>query len=403
MTIQDVKQIKLADYLQSLGYTPVKQQGRNLWYKSPLREETDASFKVNTELEKWYDFGIGKGGNIIALAAELYRSEDVAYLLRRIEERTAYIRPASFSFGRQHSDNQPYQGLKVGELSSPALIAYLQERGINIGLAKRECRELRFMNADKPYFAIGFPNMAGGYEVRNRYFKGCVAPKDITHIRQQGGQRCMCYLFEGFMDYLSFLTIRVENNPQHPRLDTQDYIILNSVSNLAKAENLLETYTQIGCFLDNDTAGRNTCKKLKEKFGERMLDKSMYYRDYKDLNDYLCGKPLSQSAEPIKEKKQVQSARRMMQPPKKKGDFICNMHVRSPKVFRQKYHSSIGRFLHALLRNAKNTLSSQREIPLETLCKRGQKPNSFGLCRVQQGLICIINPVNRCHRQREET
>ena len=99
MTIQDVKQIKLADYLQSLGYTPVKQQGKNLWYKSPLREETDASFKVNTELEKWYDFGIGKGGNILALAAELYRSEDVAYLLKRIEERTAYIRPASFSFG----------------------------------------------------------------------------------------------------------------------------------------------------------------------------------------------------------------------------------------------------------------------------------------------------------------
>lgn len=124
MTIQDVKQIKLADYLQSLGYTPVKQQGRNLWYKSPLREETDASFKVNTELEKWYDFGIGKGGNIIALAAELYHSGDVAYLLKRIEERTAYIRPASFSFGRQHSDNQPYQGLRVGELSSPALIAY---------------------------------------------------------------------------------------------------------------------------------------------------------------------------------------------------------------------------------------------------------------------------------------
>ena len=83
----------------------------------------------------------------------------------------------------------------------------------------------------------------------------------------------------------------------------------------------METYTRIGCFLDNDTAGRNTCKKLKEKFGERLLDKSLYYRDYKDLNDYLCGKPLSQSAEPIKEKKQVQSERRMMQPPKKKGGF----------------------------------------------------------------------------------
>lgn len=82
MTIQDVKQIKLADYLQSLGYTPVKQQGKNLWYKSPLREETDASFKVNTELEKWYDFGIGKGGNILALAAELYYSKIEAFMNR---------------------------------------------------------------------------------------------------------------------------------------------------------------------------------------------------------------------------------------------------------------------------------------------------------------------------------
>ena len=84
MNIQEAKQIRIADYLQSLGYTPVKQQGRSLWYKSPLRNETDASFKVNTELNQWYDFGVGKGGNIIALAAELYHSENVAYLLERI-------------------------------------------------------------------------------------------------------------------------------------------------------------------------------------------------------------------------------------------------------------------------------------------------------------------------------
>ena len=93
MNIQEVKQIRIADYLQSLGYTPVKQQGSSFWYKSPLREETDASFKVNTELNKWYDFGLGKGGNIIALAAELYHTEDVTCLLKRIEERTPYFLP----------------------------------------------------------------------------------------------------------------------------------------------------------------------------------------------------------------------------------------------------------------------------------------------------------------------
>ncbi len=156
-------------------------------------------------------------------------------------------------------------------------------------------------------------------KVRNRFFKGCIAPKDITHIRQHGEPRNVCYLFEGFMDYLSFLTIRVKNNPQYPRLTTQDYIILNSVSNLAKVESLLANYTQFGSYLDNDTAGRNACETLKAKFGERLLDKSLYYREYKDLNDYLCGKTLFQSAEPIKQEKRVQSARRMIQPPKKRG------------------------------------------------------------------------------------
>lgn len=56
MTTQEAKNIRIADYLQSLGYSPVKQQGKSLWYKSPFREETEASFKVNAELNQWYDF-----------------------------------------------------------------------------------------------------------------------------------------------------------------------------------------------------------------------------------------------------------------------------------------------------------------------------------------------------------
>lgn len=319
MTIQDAKQIKLADYLQSLGYTPVKQQGKSLWYKSPLRNETDASFKVNTELNQWYDFGIGKGGNIIALAAELYHSENVAYLLARIAERTPYTRPATFSFGEQQTSNHRFENIDVGGLSSPALIAYFKERGINIELAKRECKELRFEYNGKPYFAIGFPNMAGGYELRNRYFKGCLAPKDITHIRQQGEPRATCYLFEGFMDYLSYLTIRVNDHPEEPRIEAQDYMVLNSVTNLSKAERLLRPYSRIGCFLDNDQAGQTAVESLKKMFGDRLRDMSKHYAEHKDLNDYLCHR--IQAKQAVK-KSQVQSARRMPQPqPKKKRGF----------------------------------------------------------------------------------
>ncbi len=56
MNIQEAKQIKIADYLQSLGYSPVKQQGNCLWYKSPFRQETEASFKVNTDRNLWFDY-----------------------------------------------------------------------------------------------------------------------------------------------------------------------------------------------------------------------------------------------------------------------------------------------------------------------------------------------------------
>lgn len=99
MTTEEAKKIRIADYLNSLGYSPVKQQGVNLWYKSPFREENEPSFKVNTEREQWFDFGLGKGGNIIALAAHLYATESVPYILKRIEEQTPHVRPVSFFYG----------------------------------------------------------------------------------------------------------------------------------------------------------------------------------------------------------------------------------------------------------------------------------------------------------------
>lgn len=63
MNIQEAKTTRLADYLQSLVYSPVKQQGNNLWYKSAFKEKSEPSFKVNTRLYQWFDFKLGKGGN----------------------------------------------------------------------------------------------------------------------------------------------------------------------------------------------------------------------------------------------------------------------------------------------------------------------------------------------------
>lgn len=142
----------------------------------------------------------------------------------------------------------------------------------------------------KPYFAIGFPNVAGGYEVRNRFFKGCIAPKDISHIQRTGEPREKCLVFEGMTDYLSFLTLRMKNCPTMPNLDGQDYVILNSVSNVSKAIDVLHGYERIHCLLDNDEAGRKAYWELEKEFAGRIRDFSNNYNRHKDLNDYLCGK-----------------------------------------------------------------------------------------------------------------
>lgn len=289
MNIQEAKAIRLADYLQSLGCSPVKRQGSSLWYKSPFREESEPSFKVNTDLNRWFDFGLGKGGNILALARELYQDDYVPALLERIERQTPHVRPTSFSF-RQQSSEPSFQQLEIRELAHPALFRYLLERSIDTDIAKSECKELHFTHNGKPYFAIGFENVAGGYEIRNPFFKGCIAPKDITHIRQQEQQTDICYLFEGFMDYLSFLTIHKQKQPKSPNLKERDYMVLNSVSNLNEAIEHLSDYEQIHCFFDNGQAGNKACLELQRAFSYRIRDASIHYSGFKDLNDFLCGK-----------------------------------------------------------------------------------------------------------------
>ena len=214
-----------------------------------------------------------------------------------------------YSF-RQQASEPSFQHLEVGELTHPALLRYLQERGINIALAKAQCKELHFTHNGKPYFAIGFPNVAGGFEVRNRFFKGCVAPKDISHIRQQGEAREKCLVFEGMMDYLSFLTLRKRNCSKLPDLDRQDYVILNSTANVSKAIDVLHGYGRIHCMLDNDEAGRKAYRELERKFAGRIRDFSDNYKGHKDLNDYLRG---------IRQKLAVSPPPRTIVKPKKKG------------------------------------------------------------------------------------
>ena len=284
MNINDIKQIKLHDFLAAIGCKPVKQYGVNLMYLSPLRAEKHASFKVNTEINQWYDFGIGRGGNIIDLAELLYNSSDVSYLIRQIERNAPSSVSVSLPTAKPITPQNSFEHLQMLPLIHPALIKYLEERCIDVEIARTVCKELHFETRGKHYFGIGFPNIAGGYEIRNPFFKGCIAPKDISHFYAEEPKK-VCFVFEGFMDFLSFIILRRKENDG---LKRQDYLVLNSVTNIHKAAKRLSRYDSVQCFLDNDGAGRNAYLQLSKELGKSVTDASTLYNGYKDLNEYLC-------------------------------------------------------------------------------------------------------------------
>ena len=152
---------------------------------------------------------------------------------------------------------------------------------------------LRTLLYDKPYYSIGFANISGGYEIRNPYFKGCMGEKNISRIAGgTDGWLKACCIFEGFMDYLSYLTLLKRNCfsicIRHPT----DYIILNSVNNIKKVQPILDEYDQIHCYLDNDNAGKVATEYIVGIQQTKAVDESYRYNDCKDLNDYLRGKQL---------------------------------------------------------------------------------------------------------------
>ena len=279
--IDAVRRMPLADFLARLGHEPVRRSGNELWYIAPYRGERTPSFRVNVAKQLWYDFGLGKGGDIFTLAGEFLQSDDFMKQAKFIAETANMPMPvpevSKPTFLPKRSE-PAFEGMETAPLLHSPLTDYLAERGIPYGIASRYCCRLNYRVRGKRYFAVGFPNVAGGFEIRSRFFKGSVPPKDVSLVKMESSQADVCSVFEGFMDFLSAVTLGLE---------TGDCLVLNSVANVEKAMRYLDGYGRIDCYLDRDEAGRRTLETLKERYGGRVCDCSALYDGCKDLNEYL--------------------------------------------------------------------------------------------------------------------
>lgn len=305
MNLHNIKQQSIVDYLQQYGYSPKHIRGNAYWYCSPLRNEHTASFKVNTERNQWYDFATGEHGDIIDLVCILQHcsiAEAMKYLSsasNTFAVRSSTRATHSFSFGGTSIPAAPpahhMELVSVKSITHPKLLQYLAERGLKKSDVLQEKSdvfsflwEISYKISDKTFFALGFANDAGGWELRNPYFKGCMAPKSISTIKGKDGQRLQ--IFEGFMDFLSWRKL-------HPEIDA-DSIVLNSLALLPKVFPLITSYTSIERFLDNDVAGRKAFELLKCSC-PHVMDGSVRYQAHKDLNEWLVAQSKIKEKQPL--------------------------------------------------------------------------------------------------------
>lgn len=277
-----LRQISIIDYLENQGYRPVRHSkgGREQIYFSPLRNESSPSFSVNTEKNLWYDYGAGKGGDIFTLVMRMWSVDfHVAKeILRKEEYKEMFYRPTDKQYEREKPS--PFADIRVAPLTSSYFLDYCTKRCIDPEVAKAECRQVDYQLYGHMNSAIGFENDKGGWELRGPTTKICTSKVMSTRKKADDGDT-VC-VFEGFFDYLSFLTM------MKPELRGKfDYVILNSVSQAGKALTFLRHYRNVRCYFDNDAAGRNAFEIVRKEVNAISCSEKML--PYNDVNEYLCG------------------------------------------------------------------------------------------------------------------
>jgi hypothetical protein len=235
MKCEEGNKLDLVEYLFSLGFTPTKIRSDNYWYISPLRDEKEASFKIDRNKNVWYDHGAGKGGTVVDFVTSYFNC-DVSKALQKlssyqqvpqkrflstetpdsvilpeVHQQELFNQNNNIVNSKQSNQQRPPFHLHENSLinhkdaaetaieiiaakkpiTDPMLCRYLKQRRIDKNVANKYCDEVifKFSNKAAKYTAIGFKNTAGGFELRSESFKLSSSPKYVTYITNDN-QNC---------------------------------------------------------------------------------------------------------------------------------------------------------------------------------------------------------------------
>lgn len=286
MNIKQAKQVfTIPQVLEWFGFMPAKIAGnKTFYYAIDGRKEKTASLLVSQQ--EAFDFGSSKSYDVISIIQEIQKCS-VKEALGFLKNQTL---KSNFTFENKNEILNEKSSSKIKIISvnnefNFSLKKYLLGRKISEKNFKY-LKQVDFVSGSNntQFYAIGFKNNSGTFDLRSKIFKGCTG-KDITTIVNNNST---INIFESCWDFLSFLELF--NSPE------EDFLILNSNSMIKKAEVFLKSskYKKIKIFTDSDFSGNEACQFFLNNFNCATDERKILSQDgkiFKDLNDLLCNIP----------------------------------------------------------------------------------------------------------------
>ena len=291
MDIAHANTIPIAQILGQLDIHPKQTTPHRLLYLSPVRLEKTPSFWVYLKTNRWHDYGDGRGGDSVDLVCaylkfcrEAHTVSDALRWINNMGVAPYQFKPPVYENDQPDAPSLVLKSRKT--IQHLGLIHYLEKRGIPLEIAHRHLKEIhvRNQNTQKSFFALGFANEEGGYELRNPFFKGSLGAKAISFIRGTEPKPEGIHLFEGFMDYLSAVA------QLNGKGFKGDAIVTSSLSCLKQAIPYIQNYGYRTAYtwLDNDPAGEKATVALDEFFKTQAdlihTPMNKIYAPHKDVN-----------------------------------------------------------------------------------------------------------------------
>jgi len=272
------KSIDIEYFLGKNGIRPKRENAGRSYYLSPFRDEISPSFVVYRSENRFYDWGEGWGGDVIDIAQRMWgctTSEAINKLLNSDDIPQYFKEPSVIN-------REPaIDAIEEREnITNQALIDYMENvRKIPLSIVNEYCIELSFQFHSSRHVirnGVAMKNDLGGYAVRSLWFKGAVPPSGVKTIKTTDTDEC--YLFEGFIDFLSYVVMFGE--PEHTT------VILNSTVFVHMMLDILQGLDKVHCLVDNDSAGNKAIDEMLSS-NVNVIDRRDIFADYNDLNAKL--------------------------------------------------------------------------------------------------------------------